>query len=125
MRIFKELRLRRDFSQHSGRCSGSGERTTEERQRRASECLSGTSVNCVSSSLQLSIYLPFSFIFFPLFLRGASLGGGASEGGEEAASVCARRARGGASQLEARGLLSGRQPTARGSSRMWDFRGLS
>lgn len=73
MRIFKELRLRRDFSQHSGRCSGSGERTTEERQRRASECLSGTSVNCVSSSLQLSIYLPFSFLFFPpFFLRGGA-----------------------------------------------------
>lgn len=77
MRIFKELRLRRDFSQHSGRCSGSGERTTEERQRRASECLSGTSVNCVSSSLQLSIYLPFSFLFFPpFFYEGLHWGAG-------------------------------------------------
>lgn len=75
MRIFKELLLRRDFSQHSGRCSGSGERTTEERQRRASECLSGTSVNCVSSSLQLSIYLPFSSLFPPLFFTRGFVGG--------------------------------------------------
>lgn len=82
MRIFKELLLRRDFSQHSGRFSGSKYRSSEERQQRASECLSGASVNCVSSGLQLSMSsLFFSFLFFsPVFYEGLHLGGGVFRG---------------------------------------------
>lgn len=114
MRIFKELLLRRDFLQHSARFLGLEYRTTEERQKHTSKCLGGTSVNCVSSGLQLSICLPSSFLLFFPVLRGTSFGGGALEGGEEAASECARSARGGVSQLKPRDLLSGRQPLFRG-----------
>lgn len=69
-----------------------------------------------------TIYLticPLCVFFFFNFTRGLHLGAGPRG---RRLSVSARRARCRAPQLAVRGLLSGRRPSVRRSSRMFDFR---
>lgn len=114
MRIFKELLLRRDFF-HS--IPAVFQVQSIGRPRRDSSVRRSVRAARLSTAFPVVynyLCLPSSSLFFfPLFLRGASFGGGALEGGEEAASVCARRARAGVSQPKPRDLLRGRQPAVR------------